>query len=92
MNEQIWSRLDPATRHTIHRSVLRLAVVIVLAGVSKEFMSAFWLFALATSVICGIQALARSEKFFAASLNHWDEALVFLFFGHTAYMLAMLAT
>lgn len=88
MNDQIWSHLDPATRQAVYRSVLRLAVVIVLAGVSKEFMSAFWLFALATSVICALQALARGEMLFAPSLNHWDEAFVFLFLGHAAYMLA----
>lgn len=89
MNDRIWSHLDPATRQTVHRSVLRLAVVLVLAGVSEDFIAAFWLFALVTAVICGLQALMRGEKLFAPSLNHWDEAFVFLLVGHTAYMLAV---
>lgn len=89
MNDRIWSHIDTATRHTVHRSVLRLAVILVLAGVSNEFITAFWFFALVTSIICALQALARNEKFFAPSLNHWDEALVFLFLGHMAYMLVM---
>lgn len=88
MKDQIWRRLDPTTRQTVQRSVIRLAAIVIFAQIGDDFLLGFWLFAFISAAICAVQAVRLGETPFGPRLNYWDELWVFVFLGHAAYMLA----
>ena len=88
MNGISWSHIDPASRVCVLRCVLRLVLVLGLSVFSTDFVAAFWLFSLLSAIICGLYGASVSEKLFAPSLNHWDEAFVFLLISQLTHRLA----
>ena len=87
MKDPIGRHFDQVSRHTVFRGGGRLLIVVIFAGLSRDFPTAFWLFALVTSVICSMQALQHREQWFGPSFNRWDEALFFLFVALVSGML-----
>jgi hypothetical protein len=72
--------LDPASRHALERCALKLAILLTFAlvplpwGLHPSLVRLALLFA----ALSGLLAWVNQERLDAASLNHWDEAAVFL--------------
>src|SRR5476651_1560013 len=81
----LWFDLDAATRYIVARSGLRLAFILIVAatvGSADErpllgFAQALELGSYCFGLGAGGRALMKREQMQAASLNGWDEAIVF---------------
>ena len=72
--------LDPASRHALERCALKLAFLLAFALVPLpwEPRPSLVQLALLFAALNGLLAWVNRERLDAASLNHWDEAAVFL--------------
>lgn len=85
MDDLTWRRIDAVSRISVQRCIIRFVLILVVSSFSSDFITSFWLFSLLSAVICGAYGASASEKLFGPSLNHWDEALVFLFLSQVVY-------
>jgi hypothetical protein len=72
--------LDPASRHALERCALKLAFLLTFALVPLPWgpRPSLVQLALLLAALNGLLAWVNRERLDAASLNHWDEAAVFL--------------
>lgn len=72
--------LDPAARRAPERFALKLVTLLVfaLAEAPRGFRRALGQLSLLTAVISGLLGAFDRERPAAPSLNHWDEAAMFL--------------
>jgi hypothetical protein len=81
MLDRIFTSLDPASRLTVKRVAVTLAVAAVLALFAKsgQRLSVFLgLAGLAVFVTAALAMRAR-QRFNASELNHWDEVAFYVF-------------
>ncbi len=79
--------LDPETLATCRRFALRLVVLAGFTLAAAEPLTRLAGFAGALSVLASVFAIWRSERAWAPTLNHWDEAGWYLFIAHGAMIL-----
>jgi hypothetical protein len=83
--------LDPSVALVSKRFVIRLAILLAFAALpiagSIGFHRMFVTLTGVNVVMCAIWALLRRERFNAAGLTHWDEALLMSGFWLVAHLI-----
>jgi len=89
MLNRLYSALDPASRLTIKRIAVTLAVAIVLSLFAEPYYRLSFFVGLCglAVFVSGVMAMWGKQRLNAPELNHWDETT---FFAMTTFLLVPL--
>ncbi len=90
---RLLDRLDPISQQTIHRVLLRVAMVIGVAVLieSDNRLLLLELILSTLAIAAGVVAVIRGDSMRDPALNYWDEMMAFLGVKHFIVAISSLA-